>query len=156
MSDNYQNIIGAVLIIVVLGGGYWWYSGGSEPSDDGPSLVAGQPGSESALAADSEILSLLEDLREIDFNERFLTSSEFRSLQDFSIDIQPQPLGRDNPFAPRTFVPSGDTVIRQTDNTQNQPASNTATSSTDGSDSQAQAGAENQATSSESGSASGQ
>lgn len=50
--------------------------------------------------AEREILSLLLDLRGIKLDTDLFQSSVFRSLVDFGVELEPQPVGRPNPFAP--------------------------------------------------------
>jgi hypothetical protein len=43
-------------------------------------------------------LITLSKLQKIDIDETFFQSEIFQSLKDFSVEIKPQPIGRDNPF----------------------------------------------------------
>ncbi len=51
-------------------------------------------------STEREILSLLLELRSISLSSDIFQSAVFRSLRDFGVTLAPQPVGRDNPFAP--------------------------------------------------------
>lgn len=62
-------------------------------------LVVGTAGnSNSQFIAGKEILALLSDLKSIQLNQDIFQNKTFRSLEDFSIPIEPEPQGRTNPF----------------------------------------------------------
>ena len=86
-----------ILIVVIIGFiVYSFFFTGS--SDDDAPLV-----SESAAASDAsggELLVLLNTLKGIDLDTGIFEDTTFRSLIDFSVEINPEPVGRDNPFAP--------------------------------------------------------
>lgn len=44
--------------------------------------------------------SLLSLIKSVDFDDKFFSDTTFRSLVDFSEDVQKEDKGRDNPFAP--------------------------------------------------------
>lgn len=47
-----------------------------------------------------EVLSLLSELQAIELTGGIFEREDFRSLQDFGVAIQPDQIGRRNPFAP--------------------------------------------------------
>lgn len=47
-----------------------------------------------------EILALLADLKKISLDESIFSDPIFQSLKDFSVELAPEPKGRQNPFAP--------------------------------------------------------
>jgi len=63
-------------------------------------LVTGTSVSDAQLVAGKEILALLVDLKSIKLQSDIFRDRAFRSLEDFSIPISPEPQGRTNPFAP--------------------------------------------------------
>ena len=62
-------------------------------------LTANRPAT-AVDAASQELLAILLQLRTITLSENIFSDDTFRQLQDFSQEIPPQPVGRDNPFAP--------------------------------------------------------
>lgn len=53
-----------------------------------------------AVEVGREVLSLLTELRAINLDDSLFRRSDFMSLQDFGVEISPDPVGRRNPFAP--------------------------------------------------------
>ncbi len=47
-----------------------------------------------------EILALLADLKKVRLDESIFSDPKFQELQDFSMELNPEPKGRPNPFAP--------------------------------------------------------
>ncbi len=108
MKNISNKAIGGIVVVLLLAfGGYLLYSGSSATSEDVGPLTTSDPISDESSP---EVVQQLNRLRSININTDFLASTEFRSLADFSIQINPQPVGRDNPFAPASFVPSGDII----------------------------------------------
>ena len=50
--------------------------------------------------AERELLSLLLELRTVQLKGEIFDDPTFRSLNDFGQVLEPQPIGRENPFAP--------------------------------------------------------
>lgn len=84
----------AVLLVVVW---FIFVSGGGE-SDE--LLVSEFPEGEVGAQADGGVLSLLHQLRSIELDESLFEDPAFTSLQRFDVEIEQQPTGRQNPFAP--------------------------------------------------------
>jgi len=51
-------------------------------------------------AVERELLSTLLELRSLRLNEGIFNDPVFHSLRDFGQPLTPQPIGRNNPFAP--------------------------------------------------------
>jgi hypothetical protein len=110
-------IAGLVAIVVILGGLYIFVFSG----DDGASSSTLQVASSSKATGVAEgteslvdtelILQRLNELRQIKISIEFFNSPTFLSLQDFGVTINPQLIGRDNPFIPSTYVPDGNTIV---------------------------------------------
>ena len=84
----------------VLGGGVWF--GLSQDSDPEPLLTSEivPTGSPSTDSADQELVESLLALRAVTLNVSIFDDPAFRSLKDFGTTIVPEPIGRENPFAP--------------------------------------------------------
>ena len=49
---------------------------------------------------ESELIALLLQLREVELDPSLFGDPVFQSLRDFSTELVPEPVGRQNPFAP--------------------------------------------------------
>lgn len=74
---------------------------------DDSSLLTSQNNTNNVV--DRELLTSLLELRSLTLDEAVFSREDFRNLKDISIDIAPQPIGRNNPFSPlgsdTPFVP---------------------------------------------------
>lgn len=48
----------------------------------------------------NELLESLRELRVLNLDEKIFSDPIFNSLTDFTVELSPQPVGRDNPFLP--------------------------------------------------------
>ena len=94
-----QHLLLFIGIIVVLAAVFWY--GLSSSSTPAPILttdtVSGSPSLESS---DQELVTTLLALRAVTLSGTIFQDPAFTSLSDFSTAIVPEPVGRDNPFAP--------------------------------------------------------
>lgn len=58
------------------------------------------PGANSARLASEQFLHELNEIKNFDLTTRFFEDARFRSFVNFTEPIKPQPVGRENPFAP--------------------------------------------------------
>ena len=92
---KYKKILTGVAIVIVLFVVYSMFKG--DPAPDAL-LTAETP---SGLPPEEEdLVSLLLELQSIDLNSDIFSDAVFVTLQDFSVKLTPQPIGRRNPFAP--------------------------------------------------------
>ncbi len=100
MSWILKNKLVFILLIAVLAGGVWYglSSGGDAP----PLLTTTSPEGATIQQqnADQEIIGTLLALRAVTLSGSILTDPSFMSLQDFGTTLVPEPIGRQNPFAP--------------------------------------------------------
>ena len=97
--SQHKLIIGVGLLLVLA---FAWYglSGGSTST---PTLTTtGGSGN----AADKNLVSILLALRAVKLDATILSDQSFLSLRDFSTQIVPEPVGRQDPFAPLTVAPA--------------------------------------------------
>ncbi|MAF59275.1 MAG: hypothetical protein QF858_01970 [Candidatus Pacebacteria bacterium] len=93
---KYKNIlIGATLIALAFVGYNFFFSG-----NDGGVLTSVTNEAAADAIVGKELLALLLDLKSIDLDESIFDDPAFRALLDFGRDIVPEPVGRENPFAP--------------------------------------------------------
>jgi len=90
-----HKLIVFLVVIVVVGVGWYGLSGSSTPS---PTLTTTQVAGSSP--ADQTLVSTLIALRAVKLDATIFSNPAFLSLKDFSTQIVPEPVGRDNPFAP--------------------------------------------------------
>lgn len=94
-----KNIILIVALVLVAIGGYFIFTGGDDATDTQP-LVGVQVGSASS-GMGQEIVIELNRLRALQsINGDLFVNPAFASLRDFTQTVVPQPIGRNNPFAP--------------------------------------------------------
>lgn len=95
--SKYKNVLYfiliAVFIFVIIGFVF-------EKDNSQQALLSDGSGEQVASIAERELLSILLDLRRIELREEIFSDSVFISLKDFSQDLVPEPVGRNNPFAP--------------------------------------------------------
>lgn len=94
MSFLSQHKLIIIIGVLVIAGGMWFTLSGSTPST--PDLVT----TGSASPADQTLVTTLLALRAVKLDGTILNNPAFMSLKDFSTDIVPEPVGRENPFAP--------------------------------------------------------
>lgn len=93
MSSKVKKIIGIVVIIVLGFIGYRFFFV-SEPE---PALESQNVSNQSV---GRELLTLLSTLQSLELDGEVLEDPDFLSLEDFSVSVSENPLGRRNPFAP--------------------------------------------------------
>jgi hypothetical protein len=64
------------------------------------SLITTDTANGSGTTNGAVVLALLNRLNGIELNGKIFTSTAFKSLQDFSIPLTPQAVGRSNPYLP--------------------------------------------------------
>lgn len=90
---QHKNLFLGLFAILVLFAGYKFFFSAS----DAPALVA----TEVAPAGQGgAILATLLQLKSLTLNGTLFATPAFRTLRDFSQRLVPEPVGRDNPFAP--------------------------------------------------------
>lgn len=97
-----KNLIIAVIIAALIIIGYFVYQSYAAPVDSA-SLVAVAPTTE----ATGELAPLLTEVKLLKIDHSIFEDPYFsNSLIDFSIELNPEPVGRDNPFSPINFQSS--------------------------------------------------
>jgi len=93
---KYKKIIIAAVVVLIA---FFIYSAYFKPGQNG-ALVAIENQTGRQFAAGKEVLTLLIDLKSIELDGAIFEDASFKSLEDFSLPIDPEPKGRINPFAP--------------------------------------------------------
>lgn len=107
LFSKHKNLIyiGGFLLVVI--GGYYFF---------GSSIKLGSGATSPAAASESEqeLLNELLKLKSLQLDESIFADPAFKSLEDFSQPIDPEPVGRKNPFMPAGGVatPPGSTGVK--------------------------------------------
>ena len=88
-----KNTTALILILVLLGLSYWFFLRGDEP------LISVTSTASSDQIVGRELLIELQRLKSLNqVNVNFFDSEVFKSLEDTTVLVTPQPIGRNNPF----------------------------------------------------------
>ncbi len=93
--SKYKKILSIVIAIIVI---FIIYSLFFKPEGSQIQPIVSSSAN-TQIINEREVLILLEDLRSIDLNPELFESKSFITLLDFSIPIEPEPKGRENPFS---------------------------------------------------------
>ncbi len=98
MSQKIKNTIFIVIFLVIV---FVAYSFFFKKDDSGP-LLTSQPAAKESGGASlvQEFLVLLNKLNNLELDTGIFQDPVFNSLKDESVELQDQPKGRRNPFAP--------------------------------------------------------
>ena len=93
---KYKNFIVIGVVVVLAFVGYNFFFVGNDSS-----LLTASIENSANGVADRALLTLLIDLKSIELDESIFDDQAFKSLRDFGRDLTAEPVGRENPFAPR-------------------------------------------------------
>jgi hypothetical protein len=90
------------LIIIIALFIYSFFPAANNESEKNLAATGGVAESEGAgsFSEGEEILTILKRLKSVKMDVDFFENKIFKSLSDFSVKINPEPVGRNNPFAP--------------------------------------------------------
>jgi len=86
----------AIAVVAIVGGVWYGLSNSREPE---ALLTTSTPGG-AARTEDQQLVATLLALRAVTLESAIFDDPSFVSLRDFSTTIVPEPVGRENPFAP--------------------------------------------------------
>lgn len=95
MLQRYKNWIIALVVIIAAFVAYSVFFAGKDTS-----TLTVQTVDPSQTAVEQELIALLLQLRSIKLDLSLFDDNDFKSLQDFSQGLVPEPVGRPNPFQP--------------------------------------------------------
>jgi hypothetical protein len=106
--SRYINIIilGLVVVGAVIAYNVFYLGPNSESDDAGAIRAENQAVASSEIGR--EIVTTLNRLKSITIDPDFFTEERFQRLVDFSVDIQEQPVGKNNPFNRSDIVSGAD------------------------------------------------
>ncbi len=93
--QKYKTLLIIVGVIVVVFFGFRMFS-----SDTPSEGLTSEPVAGVIPEEGGDLITLLLELKSITLDTSILQDPTFLTLQDFSVDIAPEPIGRPNPFAP--------------------------------------------------------
>ncbi|OGG56568.1 hypothetical protein A2680_03095 [Candidatus Kaiserbacteria bacterium RIFCSPHIGHO2_01_FULL_55_37] len=96
MQTLIQHKILLVVTALVIAGGVWYGMSSTPASPD----LAPTATSADVAPVDQGIVQILLTLRAVKLDGMIFSDPTFMKLQDFSTEIQPETVGRTNPFAP--------------------------------------------------------
>ncbi len=100
-----KTIVTIVIVIALVFLGYWYYAS-PKPASNELLVSSGEVGS-TDNSVGKKIISLLSEMQKITIDQSVFGAATFQSLLDFDVDIQPEPIGRHDPFAPIGFEEGG-------------------------------------------------
>lgn len=106
LLQKYKKLLIAAGVIIVLALGYSFFAG-----EDIPDGLTSQSAGGIAPEEGGDLIALLAELKSIDLDTSILQNQTFLTLQDFSVSLSPEPVGRANPFAP---LGTGNSVVAAT------------------------------------------
>jgi hypothetical protein len=92
---KYKNLLIGVVVVVFLFMVYSYFF----KEDSNPTLSSTVTAG-ATTPADNQLLLLLADLKKIRLNDTLFGDQGFKNLQDFGLELVPEPSGRRNPFSP--------------------------------------------------------
>ena len=91
-----SNVVPIVILVIILGViGYFYIS-----NRNSNELLLQVQTKDSSEIIGKDLLAALSRLNAIKLDDKLFRDPMFNSLQDFSVEIVAQPVGRDNPFLP--------------------------------------------------------
>jgi hypothetical protein len=92
LKNNLINILVVAVLVAAAFYAYTYFSGG----DENQAVLVTTPQEE--IGAD--LLEILTNLQTLKLDDSLFASPTFRNLKNFQVELTPEPVGRDNPFAP--------------------------------------------------------
>lgn len=96
IRSNLRNIIIACAVIIGAFFGYSYFFGGDQ--NNGAALSVSTPSPESTVGRD--LLIILANLQTLRLDDSVFRNPAFQALKNFRVELSPEPVGRENPFAP--------------------------------------------------------
>ncbi len=100
MTDTTKNILIGGIIIVVLFAAFKLLVSKKEEPEISSSVVTERSFETKTFSATREAALTLQKIKSIEVDTEVFSSEAFKSLKDFRVNILPEAVGRDNPFAP--------------------------------------------------------
>lgn len=108
---KYKTTLLIIAIVIIAFIAYGFLFGGEKDDNLLTSDSALENPDSAGAVVESDMLTLLLDIRSIKLDKSIFSDEAFKSLEDFGQDIVPEPIGRENPFAPVDFILEQETEI---------------------------------------------
>lgn len=99
-----RKLISILGLVIIVGAGYFVVAQYISVAHGQSDLVSTGQGSMGASADGAQVLSLLNTLNGIRLDSKIFSDPNFLSLQDWSVSIAQQEVGRPNPYLPVSGV----------------------------------------------------
>lgn len=93
MNPLFKKILIAVVALAIIFAAYRIFFANEPEAPLSSETVSGLP------VEDGDLLSLLLQLKSLTLSDELLADPTFVTLQDFTVELAPEPVGRRNPFA---------------------------------------------------------
>jgi hypothetical protein len=103
-----NKVILLVLLIIVAFAGYSFVFKKDAPAGDSSLTVDSSVDGGGQSAIGKDLIITLSKLKSLALDDTFFRDPVFNNLNDFSVPIVPQEIGRDNPFSPISGLVSSD------------------------------------------------
>jgi hypothetical protein len=100
-----NTIILIVATLIVAAGAYWYFFTGT---DTNPPLTTTSSSSSGGNLSEAQFQALLSELQPITFNTSIFSDPLFAALVNLATPINPEPIGRTDPFAPISGISSNE------------------------------------------------
>ncbi len=100
MTNEIKNIVIGVIIVVVLFAAFKLLVPKKEEPEISPSTATSVNEKIKTSFETREAALTLQKIKSIEVDTEVFSGSVFKSLKDFRVNILPEDVGRDNPFAP--------------------------------------------------------
>ncbi len=100
MTDTTKNIVMGIVIIVVLFAAFKLLVPKKEDTEVSPTVNTVVNTNIKTSSATREAALTLQKIKSIEVDTGIFSDKTFKSLKDFRVNILPEDVGRDNPFAP--------------------------------------------------------
>ncbi len=100
MTDTTKNIVMGIIIIVVLFAAFKLLVPKKENAEVSPTVNTAVNINTKTSSATREASLTLQKIKSIEVDTEVFSDKTFKSLKDFRVNILPEDVGRDNPFAP--------------------------------------------------------
>jgi len=100
MTDVTKNIVIAVIVIVVIFAAFKLLVPKKEEPETSSPVNTTASVKVKSFSETREAASTLQKIKSIKVDSEIFSDKSFKSLKDFRVNILPEAVGRDNPFAP--------------------------------------------------------
>jgi len=105
-ASSLKSTVIVIVVIAIVLIAYFYYKGKSAPSASSSLLT--QTSTDSSQVG-TQVLGLLNQIQSLRIDSTLFADPGYQTLRDYSVEIPPENVGRDNPFAPLPGAPAPQT-----------------------------------------------